>query len=430
VTAAAPTPGPQYLAADRGRRTIFIPVLSPEFSQVMRVAIEAEGHKVLVADGAEERAIELGKRHVHNDICFPAQLNVGELLVALERGRVARDEVAVGLSKNCLACRALQYSALARKALDEAGYADVPIITSGDDPLGRHPGLHLGWRFKRTTMLGLAYADCLGEMRQRTLPYERQAGATARVHDEAMAEGLTALAQGRAPLVRALERAVEAFNAIPADRSAPKPVVGVVGEILINYHPAGNMGIGAWLLRHGMEPRFPPVLNFFRQDVVNADVSAARGFSRWPVLDRLLAGVTEAVYEAHTSALAKRMRRFRWYEPHPGIRELATYAHGLMDLAFSSGEGWLMPAEIAHLAERGVKAFVIVQPFGCLPNHVSGRGTIKAIKERYPQVQLVAVDYDPDVSVANIENRLQLLLMGALASARAGGARGGPSAGR
>jgi predicted nucleotide-binding protein (sugar kinase/HSP70/actin superfamily) len=190
-------------------------------------------------------------------------------------------------------------------------------------------------------------------------------------------------------------------------------VVGILGEILVNYHPTGNMDIAAWLLRHGMEPRFPPMLDFFRQDVVNHAVSAQRGFSRWPVVDSLLSGITEAVYDFHERPFAERMRRFRWNHPRPTVQELAKKAEGIMDLAFSSGEGWLMPGELMHLVEQGVHAFVIVQPFGCLPNHVSGRGTIKAIRERHPRVQIVSIDYDPDVSVANIENRLQMLVMGA-----------------
>ncbi len=107
------------------------------------------------------------------------------------------------------------------------------------------------------------------------------------------------------------------------------------------------------------------------------------------------------------------MKRFRWYQPHPSIRELARKADGVIDLAFQSGEGWLMPAEIVSMIEEGVRSFVIVQPFGCLPNHVSGRGTIKAIRDRHPRTQIVAVDYDPDVSPANIENRLQMVVMGA-----------------
>ena len=401
----------RYSEADRGRRTIFIPVLSPEFSQVMRVALQSEGHRVEVADVADERAIQLGKRHVHNDICYPAQLNVGELLTALESGKVRRDEVAVGLSKNCVACRALQYSALARKALDEAGYEDVPIITSGEDPYQRHPGLHVGWRFRQKSMLGLSYIDALNEMRQRTVPYERIRGSTEAVFQRWLELGMVALAAGMRPLVRALEGAVVDFNRIEAERSAPRPVVGIVGEILVNYHPVGNLDIGAWLLRHGLEPRFPPVLNFFRQDVVNAEVSAQRGFGRWPVLDTLTAVVTDWVYGAHTRALEERLSRFRWYERPCGMKELAKKADGIMDLAFSSGEGWLMPAEIVQMIEHGVESFVIVQPFGCLPNHVSGRGALKAIRERHPGVQLVAIDYDPDVSVANIENRLQLLVM-------------------
>ncbi|MFZ5440199.1 MAG: hypothetical protein ACOZQL_09335 [Myxococcota bacterium] len=405
--------GPQYTDADRGYRTIFIPVLSPEFSEVMRVAMEAEGHRVEVARVADERAVLLGKRHVHNDICYPAQLNIGELLVALQSNHVPRERVAIGLSKNCLACRAVQYSGLARKALDEAGYADVPIITSGDDPYDRHPGLRLGWRFKRKSILGISFIDGLNEMRQRTLPYEREPGATQRVFDEALARGMKALAESTSALRDALDEAIDAFNGIPADRSQPRPVVGILGEILVNYHPTGNMDIAAWLLRHGMEPRFPPMLDFFRQDVVNHAVAAQRGFSRWPVVDALLSGVTDAVYAFHERPFAERLRRFRWNHPRPSVQALAKKAEGIMDLAFSSGEGWLMPGELVHLVEQGVHSFVIVQPFGCLPNHISGRGTIKAIRERHPRVQIVSIDYDPDVSVANIENRLQMLVMGA-----------------
>lgn len=404
---------PQYTRADRKRREIQIPVLYPEFSEVMKVAIEVEGHKARVVQVAGSEAVALGKRYVHNDICFPAQLNVGELLLALDKSGKPHSELAVGLSKNCLACRAVQYSALARKALDERGYADVPIITSGDDPYDRHPGLKMGLRFKLTSVKGLAYIDCLNEMRQRTLPYELEPGTTARVHEEALKRGMVALAKGLSPLLVELDRAIDAYNAIPADRSNPRPVVGIVGEILVNYHPAGNMDIGDWLLRHGMEPRFPPVLEFFRQDVVNDAVSARLGSSRWPILDSLRGFVTRQVYAQHLAPFERRMPRFRYYGHRSDIDEIARNAEGIMDLAFNSGEGWLMPGEIVGMIKDGVRSFVIVQPFGCLPNHVSGRGTIKAIRERYPRVQIVALDYDPDVSVANIENRLQMLVMGA-----------------
>jgi predicted nucleotide-binding protein (sugar kinase/HSP70/actin superfamily) len=406
---------PRYTLADKGRRTIFIPVLSPEFSEVMKVAFEAEGHKVEVTPCADARAIALGKNNVHNDICFPAQLNVGELLAALQDTALPMDQVAVGLAKNCLACRAVQYSALARKALDGMGYAKVPIITSGSDPYGLHPGLRIGWTFRRKALQGMAYIDCLNEMRQRTLPYELEPGETERVFAAALEKGMRALAKGGRPLLRAMDDAVAAFNAIPADRTHPRPVVGIVGEILVNYHPAGNMDIAAWLLRHGMEPRFPPIIEFFRQDVVNERISARLGFSRWPLLDTLLSKLTAAAYAALSQPIERRLSRFRWHQPRPSIHQLAKKADGIMDLAFSSGEGWLMPAEIVSMIEEGVKSFVIVQPFGCLPNHISGRGCIKAIRERHPRVQIVPIDFDPDVSAGNIENRLQMLVMGARA---------------
>lgn len=403
----------RFTREDKRRRTILIPVLSPEFSEVMKVAIAMEGYKVEVARTADARAVALGKRHVHNDICFPAQLNVGELLVALESGRYRREEVAVGLSKNCNACRALQYSALARKALDDRGYPDIPIITSGADPYGIHPGFKLSFRFKLRSVQGMAFIDALNDLRQRTLPYELEPGASERAHAEFLARGMEALARGFRPVLALLDEAIDAFNAVAADRARPKPVVGIVGEILVNYHPAGNMDIGAYLLRHGMEPRFPPILEFFRQDVVNLAHAAEQGSSRFPVLDRVAARATRWVFDRYLLRVQERMRRFRFHGERPDIAGIAARAEGIMHRSFNSGEGWLMPGEIVSMIAEGVSSFVIVQPFGCLPNHISGRGTIKAIKERFPRVQILALDYDPDVSVANIENRLQMLVMGA-----------------
>lgn len=403
---------------DRQRRKVLIPNLTPEYSRIMQVALGAEGVKGEILPLAGPKAVQLGKRYVHNDICFPAQLNVGELLEGLQSGQFDRHHTAIALSKNCNACRALQYYALARKALDDCGFTDVPIITSGNDLIGLHPGFQAGLHFRLKSLQGMVFVDAINDMRQKTLPYEIYPGETENVHARFLSEGMEALKDGFRPVLGTLRRAVDAFNAIPVDRSVRRPVVGIVGEILVNYHPTANYDIAGYLLRNGMEPYLPPIVEFFRQDVVNWEESARHGFSRHPWLDRTYAFLTQAIYNWHLRPTERLMRGFRFYEEREDIRELAHNAEGIIEQAFNSGEGWLMPGEIIGMIKKGVRSFVIVQPFGCLPNHISGRGTVKAIKERHPNVQILSLDYDPDISMGNVENRLQMLIINAKKWAR------------
>ncbi len=402
---------PRYRRADRRARKILIPNLSPEFSEIMLVALERTGARAEILPLAGEEALRLGKDFVHNDICFPAQINVGELLHALRSGRADPETSAAGLSKNCRACRAVQYPALARRALDQAGYAAVPIITSGSDPLGWHPGFRAGLRFRLISLQGMAYMDAINDMRQKVLPYELEAGQTALTHARFVREGAQALRGGFSTVRRTLRRAVAAFNEIRIARDPRRPVVAVVGEILVNYHPSANHGLVPYLLANGMEPYLPPMLDFFHMDVQIQRGEAERGFLRRRWVGHVGAAVSEAFYRHYLGGVERIMAEFRLYEPRPSIAELHKAGGEIISTAFPSGEAWLLPGEIVTLARRGVRAFVVVQPFGCLPNHITGRGVFRALKERYPEIMLLSLDYDPDVSPANIENRLQMLIM-------------------
>lgn len=408
-----PQPAAVFSKADRKNRTILIPNLTPDFSHVMKLAIEAEGFRVRRLPLAGPEAVEYGKKFVHNDMCYPAQLNIGEILFGLEKNKMERTATAVGLSKSCNACRALQYFSLARQALDQAGHADIPLITNGTDVLGLHPGMTLGLKFKLKSMQGILLTDSLTEMRNRIEPYELEAGSTRRVHRRFLYRGIRGLRKSFREGLGVLEQAVEAFNHIPHDRSNPKPIIAVIGEILVNYHPAGNYFLESYLLKNGMELRMPPLLEFFHQDVINMNIAASLGFSDSPRLDRLLSGVSEFFYRMHINPVNRAMEKFKYYERKPDIFEIEAKARQVFNTAFNSGEGWLIPGKILGWMEQGVRSFIIVQPFGCLPNHVSGRGVMRALREKCPQSQILSLDFDPDVSEGNIQNRLQMMILSA-----------------
>lgn len=412
-----------YRKRDRAARTIISPNLSPGFSRVMGAVLKKENLRIAVADMADDRAFALGKRYVHNDICFPAQINIGEVLAWLEKTGADPSQVAVGLAKNCDACRAGQYAGLARKALDEAGYPDVPIVTTGDDPKRLHPGFQAGPLFQIRSLWALSMLDGLELMRHRLRPYERVAGSVDATFDRSLADLCRALEKDWKQGLRALERSVAAFNAVPVHTAERRPRVGITGEILMKYHPSANGNVARYLEANGMETVIPGMVDFFRrQNIIDRELGD-RNLAPLPLLKTALAGIAEKTYDFVERKVQEVMSAFTCYESPGNVHDLVPYVDGIIDRTFISGEGWLIPAEIMHMAHHGVNAFVIVNPFGCLPNHISGRGMVKVIKKRYPDIHVVSLDYDPDTSFANIENRLQMLVMAARETHRRVGSR-------
>jgi predicted nucleotide-binding protein (sugar kinase/HSP70/actin superfamily) len=213
------------------------------------------------------------------------------------------------------------------------------------------------------------------------------------------------------------EQCIDAFNAIEITeerkKGIRKPRVAVLGEILMNYHPSANGFVEDYLMKNGMEVYLPGMTDFFRVDEVVRAEKIKRGFSANPIADRLEGSVTSKLF-AHAAETAKKvMQSFKLYEHHADCFELVNYIDGIIDPTYNTGEGWLIPAEILYNSKHGINSFIIVQPFACLANHISGRGLTKAVKERCPHVQILSLDYDPDTSFANIENRLQMLIINA-----------------
>lgn len=393
-------------------KTILIPNLSHGFCVISEGALKKVGYKAKALPLADSEAINLGKKYTHNDICYPAQINVGEILKELKQGTCDKNKTAVALAKNCTECRAGQYAVIARKALDNAGYENIPIVTTGEDTKNMHPGFKFTVKISITMAWGIAILDQLEEMKHRIRPYELNPGETDKVFNKEIKKVSKQLEKSTKKACAQLEQSIKEFNKIPLKNIKRKPKVFILGEILMNYHETANNNLEKYLEKNGMETSLPPMIPFFRQKDFRKKEEAKRFFVKHPFLEVISSKISDKYLDKVSKKMNKIMKEFKFYEgKNHSLKELSGEVSHIVDNTFTVGEGWAIPAEIVEQAKAGVKSFIIVQPFGCIPNHVTGRGLIKVIKKDFPNIQILPLDYDPDTSFANVENRLQMLIM-------------------
>ncbi len=403
----------KFVKKDRKRLTILVPNTSHAFAKIMSAALSKQGVKAEAMEVGREEAIALGKKYVHNDICFPAQMTIGESLASLTSGKYDPHEIAIGTGKYIGDCRLTHYGALLRKALDEAGFDYVPIITNDDvDQKNLHPGLFFSLGTCIRMAIALPMIDVYEELLRKIRPYEIIPGSTISVFNTALDGLVKGLEKhGVSGAKRAFKKGIELFKNIEYDRSNPKPSVLIVGEYLLNFHPGANHDIEKYLEDNGMEvieARMTDVIrkSYFYKDaqVKEYHVDISKKEKNWYDIANKLFNyahdITDKIAISHPL-----------YKPAVRMDELIKASDPIIHHTFDAGEGVLIPGEILHHAAQGCRNFIILQPFACLPNHVVGRGISKRLKELYPEAQILPLDYDPDVSFANIENRLQMLIM-------------------
>lgn len=400
---------------DVKEKVVLVPNTSHAFCRIMSAALCTQHVKAIPLDIGREEAIRLGKQYVHNDICFPAQIVIGEALAALRSGKYDDKEAAIGMAKYIGDCRLTHYGALLRKALDDAGYAHVPILTNDDED---YHNLHPGFRMNLFSALRIAIAlpmiDALEELLRKMRPYELEPGSA----NAAFEKGMDALVDGLQNhgirgAKRGFARAIDIMKAVRYDRSHRRPEVLIVGEYLLNFHPGANHDIEDYLEHNGFEIIEARMTDVIRKIYFVLDSQIREYHLKRPLGKKLWFHTANEFFElAHnmTDAIAK---RHPLYIPACRLPDLVKDSDPIMHHTFDAGEGVLIPGEILHHAKHGCRNFVILQPFGCLPNHVFGRGVAKRLKEIYPDAQILPLDYDPDVSFANLENRLQMLIMNA-----------------
>ena len=416
----------KYRKEDKRLRTVLVPNISAPVSTLLTALMDREGIRAVALPVGGPEQIRVGKKYTHNDICFPCQMVVGELIDALRKGNYPEGSVAVGMAKLSCDCRMANYTPILRKALDSAGFANVPILTTDPgDTKGIHPSVSmLGARSVLLAAWAFSMLDILEELVRKIRPYERTPGETDRVFSDCVEDIAGGVKQGLGRTIAAFRRSIAAFRALWWDRSRRKPRVLVTGELLVTFHPGTNFHVEEYLERNGMEVILPRITYQFRKDF-QAAISEIRDF-----------GAHLAPYPFALDGAVEFIQRFLeriacahpLYRPAARPQELHSGVGDIIPKTLTCGEGWLMAGEIAHYAAEGVRSFIILQPFGCLPNHVCGRGVTKRLKEAFPGVQILPLDLDPDTSYANVENRLQMLIMNQTAEAAAPAAEAVPAA--
>lgn len=405
----------KFTKENKKEKIALVPNTSHAFCRLMSAAMSTQGIKAVPLEVGREDAIRFGKQYVHNDICFPAQVVIGEALAALKSGEYDPENTAVVMGKYVGDCRLTHYGALLRKALDDAGYKEVPILTNDDvDAHHMHPGFKLNLLSSIRIAFVLPMIDVLEELLRKIRPYETVKGSTNQAFEQALDEVIHGLeASGVSGAKKGFRKAVQIMKDVSYDRSNLKPQVLIVGEYLLNFHPGANHDIEEYLENNGFEIIEARMTDVIRKTYFYQDAQIREYHLKKPLDQKIWYHTANKFFEmAHnlTDSIAK---THPLYEPACRMDDLVKDSDSIIHHTFDAGEGVLIPGEIIHHAKHGCKFFLILQPFGCLPNHVVGRGITKKLKEMYPDVQILPLDYDPDVSFANIENRLQMLVMNA-----------------
>ena len=409
-------PYPVFTPAMKATHTILIPDMLPWHFDLLVHVMQRSGYRVEVLHNEGRAVIDEGLKHVHNDTCFPALCVIGQYLDALKSGKYDPDRTAVLITQSGGGCRASNYIPLIRKAM-AAEFPQVPVLSLNFSGLEKGNGLQL----TLTDLIKLAYAIFYGDLvmtcYNQTKPYEEEDGSAARVRTECVERLKRALDDGSfRKLGRCTKIVLNAFAAVRVRREE-KVKVGIVGEIYVKYSPLGNSHLEDFLLSEGCEPVVPALMDFILYCVIN-NINDAKFYHKGKKTAWLFAIVYRWLYgkQKKIIALMKKQGRF---EPLHDFEHLRRCADKVINQGVKMGEGWLIPAEMAALAETGTDNIVCAQPFGCLPNHIAGKGAVRALKQLYEHENIVPVDYDPSATRVNQENRIKLMLATARENLRA-----------
>ncbi|MBR0404629.1 MAG: activase [Eggerthellaceae bacterium] len=403
----------KFKRADRKERVVLVPNTSHAFGRLMAAVFSKQGLRAVPIPIGREEAIRLGKQYVHNDICFPAQITIGECLAELESGKYEGVDVAVATGKYIGDCRLTHYAALLRKALDDAGYAHVPIVTNDDVDYHRlHPGFKMSVASAARVAMGLPMIDALEELLRKMRPYELVPGSANEAFERALDEVMNGFEHhGSAGAQRGFKRAIAIMKQVKYDRSNLRPRVLIVGEYLLNFHPGANHDVEDYLEANGFEIVEAKMTDVIRKTYFYKGSQIREYDVKKPFSEGTWYATANALFEHAHNVCDRIASAHPLYEPACRMPDLVVDSDPIVHHTFDAGEGVLIPGEIIHHANHGCEAFLILQPFGCLPNHIVGRGIVKRLRELYPSAQILSLDYDPDVSFANVENRLQMLVM-------------------
>ena len=393
--------------------TILAPQMSPIHFDILEPLFRKHGYNVVLLDNDNREAIDTGLKFVNNDACFPSITVVGQIMHAVLSGKYDTNKLAVIMTQTGGCCRASNYVAFIRRALEKVNLSHIPVISLNFNGMEKNEGLKLTPQFLIDVVQGIVYGDLLMRCLYRVRPYELTPGSADALHAKWRDRCIQVLTGKHSTrhYKQMCADIVADFDNFPIDESLKKPRVGVVGEILVKYMPLANNRLVELLEREGAEAVVPDLMDFFNYSLYNGkykteflgEGKSSERIAHWGV--KLIRTLRRPALEALDNS-----RRFE--APMP-IEEIGEITKPFLSLGNQYGEGWFLTGEMVELIQSGVPNIVCIQPFACLPNHVVGKGVIKGLKKQYPQANIAAVDYDPGASEVNQLNRIKLMLSAA-----------------
>ncbi len=391
--------------------TIITPNMAPIHFELIKKVLESYGYHIDLLRTTGREIVDEGLKYVHNDTCYPALLSIGQLMHALHSGKYDLHKVALIMTQTGGGCRASNYIHLLRKALKKDGLDYIPVISLNLSGLESNSGFQITLPLLRRAIAALTYGDLLMLLKNQVKPYEVMEGAADALVEQWTLTLTKLFEQGKAFSQREVR---EYFDSITQSfakierRDIQKTKVGVVGEIYVKYSPLANNGLEQFLFEQDCEVMVPGILGFmiFKVDNRLEDIALYGGNAAKKQLCTFLKWYFTK-FETDLIAAVKKYPQFTAPTPYTHLKALAGQVIGY---GCKMGEGWLLTAEMMELIENGYQNVVCTQPFGCLPNHIVGKGMIRKVKTVYPQANIVPIDYDPSATKVNQENRIKLML--------------------
>ena len=394
----------------RKEYTILCPQMSPFHFGIFEAAFNASGYNLEVLPNDNKHAVDVGLKYVNNDACYPSLMVVGQIMDALLSGKYDLNKTAVIMSQTGGGCRASNYIAFIRRALKKAGMEQIPVISLNLSGLESNPGFKLTLPLIKRIVYGAVFGDILMKCVYRMRPYELEEGIVNRKHkiwEQRVIAFVTGSSVSHGTFKKMCREMVHDFDTIPIS-DEKKPRVGIVGEILVKFLPAANNHLADLLEAEGAEPVVPDLIDFICYCFYNQNFKVEKlGFKKSKAT---IANLGLKAIDWLRKTANEALEQSRHFTPAADIRDLAKMASPIVSAGNQTGEGWFLTGEMMELIHGGVPNIVCIQPFGCLPNHIVGKGVIKEVRREHPEANIVAIDYDPGASEVNQLNRIKLML--------------------
>ena len=398
---------PRFKPEMKENYTILIPTMLPYHFEVLEHVFEKNGYHVVLLKNTTRAVIDEGLKHTHNDTCFPALCVIGQFIDALKSGKYDVNRTAVIMTQTGGGCRASNYVPLIRKAL-KAEFPQVPVLSVNFSGLEKDSGLPVTLPLLLQSAFAILFGDIMMSLYNQTRPYEVNAGDTDKVRLECIEYLNSTFDDGSYFKYKKVTKAlIDRFKKVEVTKEE-KIKVGIVGEIYVKYSPLANNHLEEFLISEGCEPLVPSLMDFILYCLVNT-MNDKIYYGRKTKF--CFAFVFAYHWLLHVQKNIERVyKKDGRYVPMHDFKHVRSCANKVIDQGVKMGEGWLIPAEMAAMAETGTENIVCAQPFGCLPNHIVGKGTIRTLKSMYENENIVAVDYDPSATKVNQENRIKLMI--------------------